>query len=237
MSVVNPFVAALFVAAPVMAQGVYLNADSPTSPTCPLVEIEKTKLERTSGAGATSVRLYQSGNQFFAKDQRKDVTGFAAYDNKAKGTTVASLKGKVVMVGLWSTHCEPSAKMLMEMASLYDKRAKFGFEILAVNMDRNQQEDNGAVGGWPAINQFIIRNPQFFKASGMQVYTPGLGKEGTSNFMDVVRSLPALFVIDREGNLASIALGYKDGFVGDALTRVVSERPPVAPAPASTPKP
>ncbi len=227
--------------APLCAQGVFTNADKPGAATCPRLMKDKTSLEYSSqygvnSANASSKLYHQQGDWFFGPGQRKDVTAFAAYDEKAHGTSLASLKGKVVLVGLWSVHCDPSAKMLMEFASLYDKRARFGFDILAVNFDENQQGgeiapnvDVSVEGGWRAINKFMIKNRSFFEASHMPVYTPGLGKEGPSNFMDMVWSLPVLFVVDREGRLAQLHIGYKDGFVGEALKRALTERP--APAP------
>lgn len=228
---------------PLCAQGVFTNANKPGAATCPRLMKDKTALEYSSQYGVNSAnasaKLYhQEGDWFIPQGERKDVSAFAAYDAKAHGTSLASLKGKVVLVGLWSVHCDPSAKMLMEFASLYPKRAQYGFDILAVNFDENQQGgelapnvDVSIEGGWRAINKFMIKNRSFFETSHMPVYTPGLGKEGPSNFMDMVWSVPVLFVVDREGKLAQIHIGYKDGFVGEALKRAVLERP--APAPAN----
>jgi len=234
-------------------QGIYQNANSPSDPICPRVEKDKTALNFGAriagttggkiGADSTTKLSYQQGQEFFPPGQRKSVAAFAAYDAKSKPTSVASLKGKVVLVGLWSTRCDPSAKMLMELANLYPKRGQYGFEILAVNFDENQQGggsryDIGIEGGWKAINTFMIKNRQFFEASKMPIYVPGLGKEGPSNFMDIVHSLPVLFVIDREGNLAQVHIGYADGFVGKALSRAIVEKPlPPAPAPTASPVP
>lgn len=224
------------------AQGIFNNANSPSDPTCPRVMQEKTELNDKSqygrnGADASAVRYSQWGDQFFPPAKRKDVSAFAAYDEKNKGTSIASLKGKVVLVGLWSKNCDPSAKMLQEFASLYPKKGQYGFEILAVNFDENQQ-DSGIEGGWRAINKFMNRNRQFFASSHMPVFTPGLGKEGPSNFMDMVYSVPVLFVVDRQGKLAELHIGYKDGFVGQALSRVLREPVPTpAPAPADPAKP
>lgn len=219
------------------AQGVFTNANSPDAPICPRIMREKSGVEmkHNMGADTSATRYSQWGDQFFPLAERKDVSSFAAYDEKAKGTSIASLKGKVVLVGLWSTHCDPSAKMLMEFASLYAKRDQHGFEILSVNFDETQQ-DSGIEGGWRAISRFRIKNRQFFDTSKMPIYTPGLGKEGASNFMDMVYSVPVLFVVDRQGKLAEIHIGYKDGFVGQALMRALRERIP-APLPAPPPAP
>ncbi len=223
------------------SQGIYMNANEPGGAICPRVEREKTRLSygawspnTTGGAMGANAALntyYQQGSQFFPVGQRKSVAAFAAYDEHAKGTSLLSLRGKVVLVGLWSVRCEPSAKMLMELAALYPKRNQFGFDVLAVNFDENQQDGGGIEGGWRAINKFVNRNRQFFEVSKMPVHLPGLGKEGPSNFMDIVHSLPVLFVIDREGNLAQQHLGYKEGFVGEAIKRAIIERIPPVPVP------
>lgn len=227
--------------APMAAQGIYQNANSPSDPICPRVDRDKTSLNfgassRTGsttggmiGADSTAKLYYQQGTQFFPQGRRKSVTTFAAYDERAKGTSIASLKGKVVLVGLWSVRCDPSARMLMEFAAIYPKRDQFGFEILAVNFDENQQDGGKIEGGWRAINRFVNKNRPFLETSKLPFYTPGLGKEGASNFMDIVHSLPALFVIDREGNLAQIHIGHRDGFVGEALKKAILEKPVAAP--------
>lgn len=192
-----------------------------------------------AGANALSQLHFEQGTHLFPRGQRRDVSRFTAYDAKASATSVASLKGQVVLVGLWSTRCDPSAKMLMELAGIYPKADQFKFQILAVNFDLNQQDEgDGAIeGGWRAIHKFTTRNRQFFEASKMPVYTPGLGKEGASNFMDIVQSLPALFVIDRNGQLAAIHIGYKEGFVGDALRQALLEKPMPSGMAAESPKP
>jgi thiol-disulfide isomerase/thioredoxin len=222
------------------AQGIFTNVDKPGDPICPRVMVDKTALEYKSQYGRNKANLanllyHQTADEFFTRDQRKDVAAFAAYDEHNKGKAISSLKGKVVLVGLWGTHCEPSASMLMEFAGIYAKRAQYGFELLAVNFDESQQDGGGIAGGWRAINRFKISNRQFFEKSDMPIYIPGLGKEGPSNFMDMVYSLPVLFVVDRQGKLAELHIGYKNGFVGEALKRALSERPEPAapPAPAA----
>ncbi len=232
----QPSLLSFLVVSALGAQGVYQNANKPGDAICP--RIEKDKDERLAfgqrnggtlggavGANATAILNYVSGQRYFPQGARKNVGSFSAVSQKNKVMNVAELKGKVVLVGLWSTSCEPSAKMLMEFADLYPKREKFGFELLSVNFDE---------GGWRQILPFMTKNKGFFEGD-MPVYIPGIGEHGVSQFMDVVNSLPALFVIDPEGNLASIQLGYEAKFVTNSLKRVLLEKPLGAPAAASQP--
>jgi hypothetical protein len=214
-------------ALPLPAQGLYLNADKPGDPACPKLEVDiDSGLGRheISGARGGMVRQYQAFHQHFAADQRKDVSAFTAYDGKKKGTSVASLKGKIVIVALWGYNCDPSARMLMELAQLYPRRDKFGFEILAVNFDANRiTEDNRALGGWAAIQNFQTRNQEFLNQNPLPFYVPGLAKEGASNFVDVVYSVPLLAVIDRDGKLASLDMGYTPKLVAMRISELIRE--------------
>jgi hypothetical protein len=218
---------AMIMALPLSAQGLYLNADKPGDPTCPKMEIDidpRVGRHETSSSRGGMIRRHQEFHQSFAMEQRKDVSLFTAYDGKKKGTSVGSLKGKFVIVALWSYNCDPSARMLMELAQLYPRRDKFGFEILAVNFDANRiTEDSRALGGWAAIQNFQTRNREFLDQNPLPFYVPGLAKEGASNFVDVVYSTPLLAVIDRNGKLASLDMGYTPKLVAMRLSELIRE--------------
>lgn len=110
-----------------------------------------TSLNTTTGGNAGATRLtkdtYQNGHQEFLPGKRPDVAAFTAYGKDGKAVSIASLKGKIVVVGLWSYHCEPSARMLMEMAQLFPREDKFGFVLLAVNYDASRNEDGSQATG------------------------------------------------------------------------------------------
>lgn len=217
----------LLLSVPLAAQGLYLNADKPGDSICPKLEIDIDPTigrHELSGADGGMLAQHQSFHQFYAPSDRKDVSLFTAYDGKKKGTSIASLKGKLVVVALWGYNCDPSARMLMELAQLYPRKEKFGFEILAVNFDANRiTEDNKALGGWAAIANFQTRNKRFLDENPLPFYVPGLGKEGASNFVNVVYSLPLLAVVDRTGHLASLDMGYEPKLVAMRLSQVIRE--------------
>jgi thiol-disulfide isomerase/thioredoxin len=177
------------------------------------------------GAANSLATLKVTGGAYFPKEQRKSVASFSAVSENGKAVSIAQLKGKVVLVGFWSTRCDPSAKLLLELMDIYTKREKFGFEVLAVNFDENRPLE-GIEGGWVAVRKFKIGNAKAFQQSQMPVYLPGIGKEGASNFLPTVDSLPLLCVVDPDGNLASMTIGYDPNIVATQLSRVLRERMP-----------
>lgn len=214
---------------PLAAQGVFMNVDKPGDPICRRVFREVDSLNTSRGSAQASLEAFaQQGRTFIAPDQRKDVSAFGVADEKGKVTTLAELKGKTVLIGLWSTKCDPSGRMIQELSDIYGKRAQFNFEILAVNFDENRPGENE--GGWRAIKAFQVRNRAFFEKSNMPVFVPGLGAQGPSVLMEMVYSLPALFVVDPQGRLAIVEIGYTPNYIARNLSQIVREsQAPAAP--------
>ena len=222
--------AIIFSALPLVAQGVYSNVDKPGDSICPKVEVAidpNIGRQELSGARGSNMLWHQEGQWAYAIGQRKDVSAFAAYGQDGKPIRISDEKGKIVIVGFWSVHCDPSARMLMEMSGLYSKREQFGFETIAVNMDSAglsaDSSDSRQVGGWPAIRDFKQKNKLFFTSSTMPIYLPGLGKEGPSSFMDVFHSLPVLCIVDKSGKLAFMDIGYSPNLIARRLSQLIRE--------------
>lgn len=224
---IGKFLMSLLCVFPLCAQGLYYNADKPSDSVCPKYEIEVDPTvgrRELNGANSGVLLQHQTFHNVFPESDRKDVSAFTAYDGKKKGTSVSSLKGKIVVVALWGYNCDPAARMLMELAQLYPRREKFGFEILAVNFDANRiTEDSRALGGWSAIENFKTRNKEFLDKNPLPFYVPGVGKEGASNFANVIYSLPVLAVIDRNGHLVSLDMGYEPKLVAMRLSQIIQE--------------
>ncbi|HJV21624.1 MAG TPA: TlpA disulfide reductase family protein [Holophagaceae bacterium] len=240
---------ALLGVASLAAQGTFRNVEKPGDEACDRI-VSQAGIGAGAGRGRRGASTppagmgdqadvkarRQLGDQLFPRGSRKPVGGFTAVDEKGRGVSLASLKGKVVLVGFWSANCEPGVKMLMDLAGLCSQRAKFNFEILAVNLDEHRPME-GIVGGWQAVQKYKARNADFLKANPIDLYLPGVGSEGPSNFVDTVWSLPLLCVVDREGNLASMTTGYRPDGVATNLKRALVERPVAAPSPTPEPAP
>jgi thiol-disulfide isomerase/thioredoxin len=105
-------------------------------------------------------------------------------DSAGHSLELADLRGKVVVVNLWATWCEPC---LREMPSLERLQSRFGerIEVLAVSEDR---------GGDKTVEPFIAK----LGLKAVKVYIDPKSEVGHAFG---VRGLPTSFVIDREGKV------------------------------------
>ncbi|HQL47364.1 MAG TPA: redoxin domain-containing protein [Holophaga sp.] len=165
----------------------------------------------------------------FPVAERKDGTGFAVVPIKGKPQSLAAYKGKVVVVGVFSAVCDPSIRLLAEMAELQPKGPQFGFEVFPICLDR-----------LTALGQIIRRNqPRFDKTA---FFTQGLAEQGLLNLGPELRAAPTTFILDREGRVAMRWVGYHPGVLVNALKAILREpaapaAPPAASEPPKTEKP
>lgn len=99
-----------------------------------------------------------------------------------KAPTLASLKGKVVVVEFWATWCGPCVAGIPHLNELHTKHAGEGLVILSLT--------DQAAG---AVEKFVDG-----RGAGMS-YTVGMGSESGSDYG--VSGIPQAFVIDRGGKL------------------------------------
>jgi thiol-disulfide isomerase/thioredoxin len=100
----------------------------------------------------------------------------------AQPPTLASLKGKVVVVEFWATWCGPCVKGIPHLNELHKKHAADGLVILSLtDQDKN------------AVEKFVDE-----RGEGMS-YAVGMGSEAVRDYG--VSGIPHAFVIGRDGRL------------------------------------
>ena len=105
--------------------------------------------------------------------------------------SLASMRGKVVLLNLWATWCAPCRHETPFLQSLYEERKDDGLEIVGVSLDGGDSADLVAefVGEY-GVSYTILLDPQM---RGNELYQ--------------VLGLPATFLIDREGTLTWMRFG------------------------------
>lgn len=154
--------------------------------------------------------------------QRREAIGkpFELEFNEAlSGKTISlakDLKGKVVVVDFWATWCGPCVAEMPKMKELYAQYKDKGVEFVGVSLDQPEEQ-----GGLDALKTFVkekeIAWPQYYGGKGWESEFPQ--KWG-------INAIPAVFVVDAEGNLFSVdARGKLDTMIPDLLEKAKKAKP------------
>jgi len=103
-------------------------------------------------------------------------------------------RGQVVMLNFWATWCGPCRREMPQLDRLYEKYRAAGFVLLGVNIDEDQRN---AVG---LSTKLGLHFPVLFDS-----------KQKVSRLYDL-STMPSTVLIDRDGRVRFVHLGYKDGY-------------------------
>lgn len=131
----------------------------------------------------------------FAADGAKGrkAADFMLKDVSGTMVSLASYKGKVVLLNFWATYCPPCREEIPGMNALSRKMKGKPFAILAVSTDRTLAN----------VKDFMKENPMHFPVlldSNSQV----------SRSLYKVFMIPTTFLIDKKGNIAKIYYGGQE---------------------------
>ncbi len=131
---------------------------------------------------------------------------FEVKDTNGKPLSLAAYKGKVVLIDFWATWCGPCIAELPHVLEAYEKHHKDGFEIIGISLDKDQEK----------LETFTKEKkmpwPQFFDGQGWQ-------NELAQKYG--INSIPATYLVDREGKIIGIGLRGKklETAVAEALAK------------------
>ena len=98
------------------------------------------------------------GNLFNANTQAPEIRGIARWLNSAGPVTLASLKGKVVLLDFWTYSCINCLRTLPHVEAWYNKYHSSGFEVIGVSTPEFAfEKDAGNVAS--AIKRYQIPYP------------------------------------------------------------------------------
>jgi cytochrome c biogenesis protein CcmG/thiol:disulfide interchange protein DsbE len=140
--------------------------------------------------------------QYVSPLMGKPAPTFALGDLSGKKVTLASYRGKAVLINFWATWCAPCRLETPWLIELRNKYAAQGFEVLGVDTEGDDLQKSDTAG-WAkdkaAVGKF---------AAEMKVPYPVL-MDGDSISRDYggLDDLPASFFVDRKGKVVAAQVG------------------------------
>jgi peroxiredoxin len=130
--------------------------------------------------------------------------------NRADGSgmrlSLAELRGKIVIIDFWSVTCPPCIRQIPELEAISRRLSTEGVAVIGI-----------ATGG-----ESVDELEDFRKRKKIS-YTL-LEGDGKTEDSYLVSSIPTLYIIDREGNIADSHRGYWDGeSISDAVKKLIDE--------------
>ena len=137
-------------------------------------------------------------------------------DLNGKDVTLASLKGKVVVVNFWATWCDPCREEIPWLIEFQQKYGDKGFTLLGVAMDEE---------GKPVVQPFVQTTP--FNVNGHPTtmnYPIVLGNDDIADKFGGLLGLPTSIVISRDGKIEKRYIGSvsKDALEKDIQSLLAS---------------
>jgi peroxiredoxin len=123
---------------------------------------------------------------------KKTAVGSAAPDIVMKNPQgqdmkLSDLKGKVVLLDFWAAWCKPCRMENPNVVAAYNKYKSKGFTVFSVSLDKDREAWLQAIKDDGLVWNTHVSDLQFWQNAAAQLYG--------------INSIPAAFLIDREGNI------------------------------------
>lgn len=114
-----------------------------------------------------------------------------------------SYRGKVIYLDFWATWCPPCRKSMPFMMSMRKELGDEGLEVVAISVDEEKE----------AVNRFLARYPVNFAIA----HDP----DGDCPQKFEVMAMPSSYLIDRQGRIRYVHLGFRDGDKNEMREKVL----------------
>jgi thiol-disulfide isomerase/thioredoxin len=148
----------------------------------------------------------------YCQDAENEIApDFSGKTPDGKVVKLSDYKGKVVLVDFWASWCSPCREEMPELIKFYKSHGNTDFEILAVNIDKDNVN----------VNHFLdklITKPLFPVILDNEQKIPELFN---------IESMPTTIFIDKSGKIRYRHNGFKLSYIEDfktELTQLIKEK-------------
>jgi len=134
----------------------------------------------------------------------KPAPDFALKSASGENLRLSEYRGDVVMINFWATWCGPCRQEMPLLDDLYNRYQRVGFRLLGVNIDDDSRR------AMQMVEELGINFPVLFDEQKV-----------VSKLYDV-GAMPVTLLVDREGTVRYVHLGYKPGYEEHYLTQIRS---------------
>ena len=127
----------------------------------------------------------------FALDTGDQAVDFTLQSQDGTSVSLSSLKGEVIYLDFWASWCGPCQQSFPFMKALQDSFGSRGVKVIAVNLDNDSEQ---------ALEFLKKQVPNF---------TVLFDSEGKVAEHYDLSTMPASFLIDRNGNVARAFSGFR----------------------------
>ena len=120
---------------------------------------------------------------------------------KGEPFDVKSLAGKVVLVDIWATWCQPCLASFPELQQTYTANREKGFEIVGVNIDAEKKDVDAFQANSP-LPWIVVRSTDPADAEAVEFKAPLARAMG-------VTAIPMMVLLDKKGNVVAMHLHGK----------------------------
>jgi cytochrome c biogenesis protein CcmG/thiol:disulfide interchange protein DsbE len=117
---------------------------------------------------------------------------FALPTAAGETVTLDRLRGKVVYVDFWASWCTPCRRSFPWMNAMHRLYGGKGLAIVAINVDKKRVD----------ADRFLAETPAEF--------TVLYDAQGATPAAYAVKGMPSSYLIDANGNVAAIEIGFRD---------------------------
>jgi thiol-disulfide isomerase/thioredoxin len=121
---------------------------------------------------------------------------------------LSDLRGKYVLIDFWASWCGPCRKENPNVVAIYHKYKDKGFDIFSVSLDRDKAGWVGAIEKDKLVWTNHVSDLKSWSSEAAKIYG--------------VRSIPATFLIDKEGKI--LAKDLRGNALEDMLKKIFQEK-------------